>query len=146
MVEDKTAWLQSEIDRLAAKLSVKPIRVGVVLKNDDRNVYIDDDGMYHYDYWERGKQRFDRVGEIDDVLYWFAKDITFDIGGGAYSARHTSRTQNSRPVMWAKQYELLNQLDPRWAKRCVSETADWLRGWGKEEDLELLLEIPERDG
>jgi hypothetical protein len=48
--------------------------------------------------------------------------------------------------MWAKQYELLHQLNPRWAKRCVREMADQLRGWGKDEDVKLLPDIPEREG
>jgi Immunity protein 63 len=117
----------------------------VIRRDDDRNVYVDDDGGYHYDYWERGKQRFDDVGDIDDVLYWFAKDITFD-KGSSYAARHVPRAEDSRAVMWSRQYELLNQLDPGWAKRCVRETADKLRGWGKDEDVKLLPDIPERDG
>jgi hypothetical protein len=143
--DDKTAHLQSEVNRLAAKLNVEPIEVGVILRDDDRNVYIDDDGGYHYDYWERGKQKFDDVGEIDDVLYWFAKDITLDKGSW-YAARQVPRAEDSRAVMWGRQYELLNQLNPRWGKRCVRETADELRGWGKDEDVKLLPDIPEREG
>jgi hypothetical protein len=48
---DKTAHLQSEVNRLAAKLNVEPIEVGVILRDDDRNVYIDDGRRYHDDYW-----------------------------------------------------------------------------------------------
>ena len=53
MVDDKTAELQSEVNRLAEMLNAPPTKVGVVLKDDDRKIYIDDDGRYHYDYWER---------------------------------------------------------------------------------------------
>ncbi|MGH3960925.1 Imm63 family immunity protein [Mycobacterium sp.] len=144
MVDDKTAHLQSEINRLAAKLNAQPVEVGHLLKNDDLNIFIDDDGRYHYSYWERGKPNFDRVGEIDDVLYWFAEGLTFD-AGSSYSARHSRQTQDFRILLWARQYELLNQLSPRWAKRCVRETANKLRGWGKDEDIELLPNIPERN-
>jgi Immunity protein 63 len=143
--DDKTAHLQSEVNRLAAKLNVDPIKVGVILRDDDRNIFVDDDGRYHYNYWERGRSKIDRVGEIDDVLYWFANDIAFDIGG-SYAARHVPRAEDSRTAMWAKQYEVLNQLDPRWAKRSVRDTADRLRGWGRNEDVKLLPDIPERDG
>lgn len=90
MVDDKTAHLQSEVNRIAALLNAWPIQAGVVLKDDDRNIYIDDDGRYHYDYWERGRQKVDHVGDIDEVLYWFACDIAFDIGG-SYAARHRPR-------------------------------------------------------
>jgi hypothetical protein len=41
--DDKTAHLQSEVNRLAAKLNVEPIEVGRIMKDDDRNVYVDDD-------------------------------------------------------------------------------------------------------
>lgn len=142
--DDKTAHLQSEVDRLAAKLNVDPIKVGVILQDDDHNIFIDDDGRYHYNYWERGRSRRDLVGEIDDVLYWFAQDVAFVIGG-SYAARHVPRAEDYRAVMWAKQYEVLNQLDPRWAKRSVRETADELRHWGKDQDVKLLPDIPERD-
>jgi hypothetical protein len=146
MVDENTAHLQSEVNRIAEKLNAtsRAIEVGVVLKNDDINMLIDDEGRYHYCYWERGNQRFDRVGDIDDVLYWFAADITFEVGG-SYSAKYSRENQDFRILMWAKQYELLNELNPRWAKRCVQETADKLRSWGKDRDVELLPNVPERD-
>jgi hypothetical protein len=146
MVDDKTAHLQSEINRIADELNARSraIEVGVVLKNDDYNILIDDAGRYHYSYWERGKQRFDRVGDIDDVLYWFASDIAFEIGG-SYSAQHSPENQEFRILMWAKQYELLNEINPRWAKRCVRETGERLRSWGKDQDIELLPNIAELD-
>jgi Immunity protein 63 len=146
MVDDEAAHLQSEINRIAEKLGAtsRAIEVGLVLKNDDYSIVIDDNGRYHYSYWERGKQKFDRVGDIDDVLYWFAADITVEIGG-SYSAKCSPENQEFRTLMWAKQYELLNELTPRWAKRCVRETADMLRSWGKDKDVELLPDIPERD-
>lgn len=145
MVDDKTAELQSEVNRLAAMLNAPPIKVGVVLKNDDRNIYIDDDGRYHYDYWERGKQKVDHVGDVDEALYWFAKDAAFDVGGSV-AARDSPPHQDPRILLWAKQYELLNRLNPRWANRCVRETADKLRGWGRYADVDLLPDIPERKG
>ena len=79
MVDDQTVHLQSEINRLAAKLNAEPVRVGL-LRNDDLNIVIDDDGRYHYNYWERDSSNFDRVGEIDDVLYWFAQALTHTFG------------------------------------------------------------------
>lgn len=144
MINDRTAHLQAEINRLAAELNAEPVEVGAVLKNDDVNIFIDEGGRYHYSYWERNKPNFDRVGEIDDVLYWFAEGITFTIGG-SYSARYRAQNEDFRRSLWAKQYELLNRLNPHWATRCVRETADLLRGWGKDEDVELLPNIPERN-
>jgi len=54
MVDDKAAHLQSESNRLAAKLNAEPVKVGVLLDNDNLNIFIDDGGRYHYSYWERG--------------------------------------------------------------------------------------------
>jgi hypothetical protein len=144
MVAGKTAHLQSEINRLAAKLNAAPVEVGVILKDDDVNIFIDDDGGYHYSYWERGRANYDRVGEIDDVLYWFAEGITFEIGC-SYSAKHSPQDQDFRILLWARQYELLNELDPRWARRCVRERAEKFRAWGNDEDVKLLPNIPERN-
>ena len=144
MVGDKAAQLQSEIVRLARALNREPVQVGVIRKDDDVNIFIDAEGKYHYSYWERGREHFDRVGDMDDVLYWFAQGITADIGSG-YSARHSDENQNYRRVMWARQYEVLSQLNPQWAKRCVRELADKLRGWGFDKDVELLPDIPERN-
>ncbi|BCZ21674.1 immunity 63 family protein [Mycobacterium senriense] len=95
MVDDRTARLQAEVDRLAAMLHAPAIEVGIVLKNDDRNIYIDDDGRYHYDYWERGRQKFDHVGDVDEALYWFSKDVAFDVGGSV-AARHSPPHRDSR--------------------------------------------------
>ncbi|OMC25512.1 Imm63 family immunity protein [Mycobacterium colombiense] len=144
MVDDKGARFQAEVNRVAALLNARPIEVGIVLKNDDRNMYIDDEGRYHYDYWERGRQKFDHVGDLDEALYSFAKDAAFDVGGSV-AALHSPPHEDSRRLLWAKQYELLNRLNPGWAKRCVRETADELRGWGLDADVELLPDIPERN-
>jgi hypothetical protein len=143
----RTAHLQSEIDRIADTLNVpsRTVKVGVLLTNDDYNVFIDDGGKYHYSYFERGQQRFDRVGELDDVLYWFAEGLTQDIGSH-YAAQHTALDHDFRSVMWARQYELLSGLNPDWASRRVRELADYLRSWGLDRDVELLPNIPERDG
>ena len=36
------------------KLNAEPVKVGVLLDNDNLNIFIDDGGRYHYSYWERG--------------------------------------------------------------------------------------------
>ncbi|YCU56636.1 BRO family protein [Mycobacteroides abscessus] len=71
-MDDKARALQSEVDRLAAKLGVEPLSVGVIRTNDDYNIFIDENGFYHYAYYERGQLAFDRVGDLDDVLYWYS--------------------------------------------------------------------------
>lgn len=43
--------------------------------NDGLNVYVADDGKYHFAFYERGQLVFDRAGSLDDLLYWYCEDI-----------------------------------------------------------------------
>ena len=57
---DKSAELQTEIDRLSKTLGVRPMPVGF-RTNDGLNIYVAEDGSYHFTFYERGKLGFDRV-------------------------------------------------------------------------------------
>jgi hypothetical protein len=67
VLDDKSTELQAEIDRLSEMLGVRPMPVGLG-KNDGLNIYVADDGSYHFTFYERGKLGFDRVGSLDDLL------------------------------------------------------------------------------
>ncbi len=127
----RSGELQNEIDRLAAKLGVRPQPVGL-LTNDGLNVFIGDDGVYHYTFYERGKIGYDRAGGLDDVLYCYCRDLVID--RFAYIANRAERFQH--------EYEVLNRLNPDWAKRNVRETAAMFRN-GQPEDIALLPDIGE---
>ena len=71
--------LQAEINRLAERLDVRPMTVGL-LTNDGLNIYVDDRGAYHYTTYERGKLVWDDSGSLDDVLYWYCKGIVHSRG------------------------------------------------------------------
>lgn len=43
--------------------------------NDGLNVYVADDGSYHFTFYERGQLGFDRVGNLDDLLYWYTQSV-----------------------------------------------------------------------
>ena len=73
-LDDKSAALQTEIDRLSQKLGVRSIPVGF-RTNDGLNIYIADDGSYHFTFYERGELGFDRSGTLDDLLYWYAEGV-----------------------------------------------------------------------
>lgn len=73
-LDGKSAELQAEIDRLSEKLGVRPMPVGFRTR-DDLNIYVADDGSYHFTYYERGKLGFDRVGSLDDLLYWYTEGV-----------------------------------------------------------------------
>lgn len=55
----KSVELQTEINRLSERLGVRPMPVGFRTK-DGLNIYIADDGSYHFTFYERGKFGFDR--------------------------------------------------------------------------------------
>ncbi|OBG72323.1 MULTISPECIES: Imm63 family immunity protein [unclassified Mycobacterium] len=143
MVDTKCSHLQAEIDRLAAALHVPSIEVGAIRRDDDYNVFIDSDGRYHFAYWERGRPNLDLVGELDDVLYWFAETFSSIVASG-YASRARGDGRDRRELWWAHQYQLLYRLDPVWAGRCVRELSEKLRGWGMPEAVQLLPDVPER--
>ena len=63
--DDESANLQNEIDRLSAELGVRSMPVGFRTR-DGLNIYIADDGSYHFTFYERGKLGFDQAGNLDD--------------------------------------------------------------------------------
>jgi hypothetical protein len=74
VLDDKSAELQAEIDRLSEKLGVRPTPVGI-RTNDGLNIYVADDGAYHFTFYERGKLGFDQAGTLDDLLYWYCEGV-----------------------------------------------------------------------
>jgi hypothetical protein len=43
--------------------------------NDGLNIFIADDGAYHFSFYERGKFGFGWSGNVDALLYWYCKDV-----------------------------------------------------------------------
>ncbi|MFT9655978.1 Imm63 family immunity protein [Mycobacteroides abscessus] len=133
-MDDKARALQSEVDRLAVKLGVEPLSVGVIRTNDDYNIFIDENGFYHYAYYERGQLSFDRVGDLDDVLYWYSNSIVFSMA---------SRSTGNRADLFYSEYQMMERLNPGWGKRRVRDTASMFRRNKTPEDIALLPDIGE---
>lgn len=131
--DDKSAELQSEIDRLSAKLDVRPMPVGF-RTNDGLNIYIADDGSYHFTFYERGKLGFDRSGSLDDLLYWYCEGVV---------GRQAAKWVGDRKERFKYEYQVLNDLNTEWAKRRVRELAAMFRKYGQPEDVALLPDIGE---
>ena len=130
--DDKSDELQSEINRLSEKLGVRPMRVGLRTK-DDLNIYIADDGSYHFTFYERGKLGFDQSGSLDDLLYWYCEDIV---------TSQAAKLVGDRAERFKFEYQVLSQFDVRWAKRRVRELATMFRN-GQPQDIALLPDIGE---
>lgn len=136
---DKSEQLQAEIDRISEALYTRPPRkdarampVGL-LTNDGLNVYVADDGTYHFTYYERGQLSFDQVGELDDVLYWYCVGIV---------ASQASKQFGDRTRRFHYEFQVLSQFNPEWAKRRVRDLAASFRA-RRPEDLALLPDIGE---
>nr|WP_232375008.1 immunity 63 family protein [Mycolicibacterium mengxianglii] len=131
-LDDKSEELQLEIDRISERLGVRSMPVGL-RTNDGLNVYIADDGSYHFAYFERGKLGFDNVGNLDDLLYWYCEGIV---------SSQASKYVGDRRQRFLYEYEVLSHFNPEWAKRRVRELAAMFRH-GQPEDVALLPDIGE---
>jgi hypothetical protein len=143
MVDDTTAHLQSEINRIAAKLNAEPVKVGVQFTSDKVNIFIDDDGRHHYSSASVAART--TTSSATSMTSCTGSPRASPTASAVRTAPATGPNQDLRSLMWAKQYELLTHLDPRWATRAVRETAEKLRAWGYDEDVELLPNIPEHN-
>lgn len=132
-LDDKSAELQSEIDSLSDKLGVRSMPVGF-LTNDGLNIFRADDGSYHFTFYERGKLGFDRIGSLDDVLYWYTEGVV---------TSQAAKRVGDRAERFKYEYQVLSQFDIAWAKRRVRELAALFRRFSRPEDISLLPDIGE---
>jgi hypothetical protein len=133
VLDDKSAELQTEIDRLSEKLGVRPPLVGFRTK-DGLNIYVTDDGSYHFTFYERGELGFDRSGSLDDLLYWYTEGVV---------TTQAAKRVGDRAERFKYEYRVLSLFDADWAKRNVRETAALFRRYGQPEDISLLPDIGE---
>jgi hypothetical protein len=133
LLDDKSAGLQAEIDQLSEKLGVRPMQVGL-RTNDGLNIYVADDGLYHFTFYERGKLGFDRSGSLDDLRYWYCQSVV---------TRQAAKLVGDRTERFKYEYQVLRHLNIEWAKRNVRETATMFRKYNKPQDIALLPDIGE---
>lgn len=138
-VGEKSQHLQTEIDRISATLHVptspnarRAMTVGR-LGDDGVNVYVADDGTYHFAYCERGQLVFDHAGGLDDLLYWYSVAIASD---------QANKSVGDPARRFHYEFQLLSGVSLEWAKRRVRELAASFRE-RKPEDLALLPDIGE---
>ncbi|MCV7214698.1 hypothetical protein H7J51_05290 [Mycobacterium crocinum] len=135
-MDARSVDLQTEIDRIASQLGVRSMTVGL-LTNDGLNIYMGDDGLYHFAFYERGQLGFDKAGSLDDVLYWYCEDKVSDD-----AAKWSDRKQR-----FQYEYDVLARFDAEWAKRRVRELAANFRrrrpDEARPEGISLLPDIGE---
>lgn len=131
--DDESAALQSEIDRLSERLGVRPMPVGF-RTTDGLNIFVAEDGSYHYTFYERGKLGFDRAGSLDDLLYWYMQGVV---------TSQAAKRVGDRAQRFKYEYQVLCQFNTDWAIRNIRETAALFRRYGQPEDIALLPDIGE---
>ncbi|MCV7092023.1 hypothetical protein [Mycobacterium interjectum] len=104
------------------------------LTNDGLNIFRADDGSYHFTFYERGKLGFDRIGSLDDVLYWYTEGVV---------TSQAAKRVGDRAERFKYEYQVLSQFDIAWAKRRVRELAALFRRFSRPEDISLLPDIGE---
>lgn len=114
-------------------LGVRPMLVGFRTK-DGLNVYLADDGWYHFTFYERGELGFDRRGSLDDLLYWYTEGVV---------TSQAAKRVGDRSERFRYEYQVLGRLNINWAKRNIRETAALFRRYGQPEDIALLPDIGE---
>jgi hypothetical protein len=124
--------LQFEITSLSEQLGVRPMEVGL-RTNDGLNIYLADDGSYHFTFYERGKLGFDRVGSLDDLLYWYCEGIV---------TSQAATWVGDRAERFKYEYQVLSNFNTGWAKRRVRELAAFFRNY-QPKDISLLPDIGE---
>jgi hypothetical protein len=100
---------------------------------DGLNIYVAEDGVYHFAFYERGKLGFDQTGDLDDLLYWYCEGIV---------TRNAAKFVGDRAERFKYEYQVLSRFNIRWAKRRVHELAALFRN-GQPEDIALLPDIGE---
>jgi len=103
--------------------------------NDGLNIFVSaGSDAYHFTFYERGTLNFDRVGSLDDVLYWYCENIV---------TSQAARQVGDRAERFKYEYQVLSAIRPDWAKRNVRETANMFRKYGQPDDISLLPDIGE---
>src|SRR5579875_3161053 len=100
---------------------------------DGLNIYMADDGTYHFTFYERGKLGFDRKGSLDDLLYWYCEGIV---------SSQAAKWVGDRAERFKYEYQVLSRFNIERAKRNVRETAAMFRN-GQPQDISLLPDIGE---
>ena len=111
--------IKAEVDRLSAIIGVGAgLSPTYGTSEDFARPHIEvDERFYYYVVVERG-QELDRKWalSLDSLLEFIFDDITFGMAF-SYELKHRIETQDCRRIGFAKQIELLERLNPRWAER-----------------------------
>jgi hypothetical protein len=88
---------------------------------------------YNYVVSERGTEfKRKKTTDLDKILYWIFKDIVFELAS-EFELNHRKEDEDFRRILFVKEIELMEKLDPKWGK------------WLKKEQNEILKKYPYED-
>ena len=112
--------IQDIVNQLAEKINAPPYYLPTFSspKGDATpNVEVDSSGLYNYVISERGTEYERRMtSDLNDLLYWIFASITFSMACD-FELKNRVENKDFRRIMFAKQEELLGNLDKNWEER-----------------------------
>lgn len=89
---------------------------------DDGAAHVEYNGeTYHYVSTERGRENERRIAASEDeILYWLLSDIVFGLSC-AFEVKHRVEGKSFRRLLFTKELELMQLLNPEWEARKRSE-------------------------
>ena len=104
--------------------------------SDGETVYVDREG-YHYVVMCRGKLDEHTVTkDLDELLYIVFDGITDEMAT-QYEVKHRRQGEDFRRLLFAKQIELMTQLNPKFKKRIELELEEVLKKYPFDDSLSL---------
>jgi len=81
------------------------------------NIEVDNSGLYHFVISERGTEYERKItSDLNDLMYWVFSGVTFSMACD-YELKNRIKDKDSRRIMFAKQEELLGNLNKDWEER-----------------------------
>lgn len=112
--------LQADFERLCARLGT-PRRLNTTAGHDGCAHIEVVNGQYHYVCTERGLELHRRhTRSKDEALYWLLSDLTFGLAVDD-EYKHRVKGRSFRRLLFAKQLQLLQSIEPAWAARKAEE-------------------------
>jgi len=131
--------------RLATKLGAPGTALLHLRGDSEVRVSVETHGdAYAWVLTERGQEVERRVTrDLDELLFWLIGSVIFEMAT-AHELANRIAGQDFRRVLFAKEVELFERLDPRWAARAVERINDTLARHPFMDDLEpRFLVVPE---
>jgi hypothetical protein len=122
-----TAELRALIIRLGAKIGLSEARLGKVDEaNDFAAPFIFSTNRYHWVVREHGQEvQHKTTTDLDQLLYWMFENVTHGLASD-FALEHREPQQDFRRMLFQKQLDLIEKLEPSWRHRLATRLNDIL--------------------